>query len=547
MRFEELAYAVDGLQATVRFHARLTVVCLPEDERAAWVARLLGVLEGTRAGDSTSAIYLDRRGRRIGLDRDDQGGATLIDLATGAEVPYSARHLSLDGRFDWFASIGLTSRAASDLILVDSDAFTADKKYDPQQLAAKLKAAQARLARLEKQHQSALTRTRRRDDLCQQISDLDEQVEQAEAARARRGAEAEAVRGAAGAAEDWWRAIGAADDARRVFGSHARLDEDVLARAWARPTEIPDDLESLAKACRVVAERRDELVDRLDSGAAAEVDELAAETRRELIEDVEPAFVDALAALAGACRPFDVTIDAARIEAAGIGAAGIEVMSTEVLAEVTTRVAEARAARLQRMLEDAEAECRATRERLEHHLAGLGFSIDGAGDLAAGAEAVTARASEADNPSVEDTRRAIAERTRLAQALQRVERNVHDVAPLADKHSALEEEVAALESSLRAGRPLVSAQEAETILLRRAAEAGRNDRRREPLPLVVNDTLAPFGTSEKRRLLDVVARLTETTQVVYLTDDPDTLAWASDRAASDEITLWRPDGVATVA
>ncbi|HEV8624612.1 MAG TPA: hypothetical protein VG034_09150, partial [Acidimicrobiia bacterium] len=77
MRFEELAYAVDGLQATVRFHARLTVVRLPEHERAAWVARLLGVLEGTRAGDSTSAIYLDRRGRRIGLDRDDQGGATL--------------------------------------------------------------------------------------------------------------------------------------------------------------------------------------------------------------------------------------------------------------------------------------------------------------------------------------------------------------------------------------------------------------------------------------------------------------------------------------
>ena len=64
---------------------------------------------------------------------------------------------------------------------------------------------------------------------------------------------------------------------------------------------------------------------------------------------------------------------------------------------------------------------------------------------------------------------------------------------------------------------------------------------------MVNDALAPFGPNDKRRLLDVVAHLSETTQVVYLTDDPDTLAWASGRVASDEITLWRHDGVATVA
>jgi hypothetical protein len=495
MRFEELAYAVDGLQATVRFHARLTVVCLPEGERAAWVARLLGVLEGTRAGDSTSAVYLDRRGRRIGLNRDDQGGAELIDLATGAEVPYSARHLPLDGRFDWFASIGLTSRAASDLIVVDPDAFTADRKYDPQQLEAKLQTARARLARAEKQHQSALTRSRRRDDLGRQISDLDEQIDQAEAARARRRAEAGAVLAAAGAADDWWRVMGEADDHRRAFGSRTRLNEDSLTRALSRPTEIAEDLESLAKACRAIAERRDELVARLDAGVAVEVDETAAETRRELIENVEPAFVDTLAALAGACRSFDVIIDAARIGAAGIGSAGIEAMGNEVLTEVGARVAEAGDARLQRALEEAETECRTARERLEHHLAELGLPTGSTVDLAAGAEAVAARASGSDDPSVDEAVRMAAERARLAQAL----------------HS------------------------------------GRDDRRREPLPLVVNDALAPFGANDRRRLLDVVARLTETTQVVYLTDDPDTLAWASGRVASGEITVWRPDGVATVA
>ena len=547
MRFEELAYAVDGLPATVRFHARLTVVRLPAEERPAWMARLLGVLEGTRAGDSTAAVYLDRRGSRIWLDRDDQGSATLIEVETGAEVPYSAAHLSLDGRFDWYASVGLTSRAATDLIVVEADAFTGRQKYDPRQLQAKLEAARSRLARVEKQHQSALTRTGRRDDLRRQISGLDEQIEQAEAGRARRAAETEAVRPAAGAAEEWWRAVGVADDARRAFGSRARLDEDTLARSSARATEVPDELEALAKACRVLAERRDELVERLDSGLAAEVDEMAAETGRELIEAVEPAFVDALADLAGACRAFDVTIDAARIGAAGIGAVGIEAMTNEVLAEVAGRVEEALDARLQQALEDAEAECRATRHRLEHHLAELGLPTSSTDDLATGAEAVAARAAEGDDPDADDTRRAIAERAKLTQALQRAERNLPDVAPLAERRSSLQQEVSALEASLSAGRPLVSPEEAEMILLRRAGEAGRNDRRREPLPLVINDALASFETTDKRRLLDAITRLHDKTQIIYLTDDPATIAWASSAVPQGDIALCGPDDIATVA
>ncbi len=541
MRFEELAYAVDGLPAAVRFHARLTVVCLPAEERADWMARLFGVLEGTRAGDSTSVIYVDRRGRRIGLDRDDQGSATLIELATGAEVPYSASHLSLDGRFDWFASHGLTFRVASDLILVRSGAFTGNQKYDARAMGAKLDEARKRLVRAEGRLKSATTRLGRRDELRDRIAALDEQIAE-ETERAGGGAEADAVRAAATAADEWWRAVAAADDARRTFGSRPRLGADLLALALAQPTDMPEDLESLAKACRAMAERRDELVDRLEGDASAEVD-----TWRELVEQVEPAFVDALAALAAACRPFDVTIDAARIEAAGIGAAGIEAMSSDVLAEVAARAAEAHDARLQRALEDAEAECRATRERLERHLAGLGFNIDGIGDLAAGAESVAARAGKSDNPSVEDTRRAIAERRKLEQALQRVERNLPDVAELTDKHSDLEAEVAALEAMLNAGRSLVSAQEAEMILLRRATEAGRNDRRREPLPLVVDDALTDFGTSDKRRLLDAFARGADTTQVVYLTDDPATLSWARAQASNGEIGFWGSDEVATVA
>lgn len=533
MRFEELAYAVDGLPAAVRFHARLTVACLPEEERAEWMARLFGVLEGTRAGDGASVVYLDRRGRRIGLDRDDQGGATLIDLATGAEVPYSASHLSLDGRFDWFASNNLTFQAASDLIIVGSGAFTGKEKYDPQAIEGQLEETRKRLARAEGRLKSATTRAARRDELQGRIAALDEQ------------------RAAAASAEAWWRAIAAADEARRAFGSRARLRADQLARALAQPPDVPDDLEPLAKACRAVAERRDDLVGRLGGGASvtphADVDGLAADLQRELIEEVEPAFVDALAAMAGACRPFDVTIDAVRIEKAGIDAAGIEALSSDVLAEVAARAGEAHDARLQRTLEDAEAECRTARNSLERHLVGLGFTITGIDELAAGAESVAARVGQLDKPPADHVRRTIAERSKLAQALQRVERNLPDVDGLAEQHSMLERKVAALEAMVQAGRSLVSAQEAEMILLRRAAEAGRNDRRREPLPVVVDDALAPYGTSDKRRLLDAVARCAETTQIVYLTDDPATLSWASAQASGGEIGFWGRDDIATMA
>ncbi|HEU5448056.1 MAG TPA: hypothetical protein VFW57_03505, partial [Acidimicrobiia bacterium] len=405
-----------------------------------------------------------------------------------------------------------------------------------------------RLARAESRLKSATTRLARRDELRDRLAAIDDQIERGETERDGRGEDADAVRAAAAAADEWWRTVAAADDARRMFGSRSRLGEEPLARALAQPTDVPDDLESLAKACRAMAERRDEMVDRLNAGASGEGDEAAADAQRELIEEVEPAFVDALAALAAACRPFDATIDAARIEAAGITAAGIEAMSGDVLAEVAARAAEARDARLQRALEDAEAECRATRERLEEHLAGLGFSIEGTADVAAGAESVATRVTHLDNPSVDDTRRAIAERRTVAQALQRVERNLPDIDDLTDKHSALEQEVAALETTLNAGRSLVSAREAEMILVRRATEAGRNDRRREPLPLVVDDALAHFGTSDKRLLLDSLARCAETTQVIYLTDDPATLSWASAQAASGgEITILGRDDIATVA
>jgi hypothetical protein len=420
MRFEELAYAVDGQPVTVPIHARLTVVeTNGAGERAAWMARVLGVLEGLPPGDSAGVVFVDRAGRRIRLMRDDRGGATQTDLATGAELPYAAGHLSLDGRFDWFASAGLRSRTATDLMVVATATFTGDEPPDPGVFKAELTEAREQLAEVEGQRRAATARLRRAAELRRTIADLDERI--------------------------------------------------------PPETGVPADLETLAAACRTAAQRRDELVARLD---AREVPDEAA--HRELVEDVEPALVEALAVLADACRPFGVTIDAADIEAAGVDAAGIEAVGNRAVAEVVARAVEA-------------------------------------------------------------------ERTRLFVRLQRAERNLPDAAELAERQAVVEGRIATLDASLRAGVRLLAFTAAESVLLERAARARRVGRYKEAFPLLVDDAFAAFAVRERAALLDRLVRLGETTQIVYLTSDPDTLAWASGQAATGQIALWQPADVAAVA
>ncbi len=601
MRFEELAYAVNGPPVTVQFHARLTMVSVPgADERAAWIARVLGVLEGIRSGDGASVVTVEGAGRRIRLERDDQGGARLTNLATGAELPYDAGHLSLDGRFDWFASVRLRSRTARELMVVDPAAFTGDEEFDVKEAEAKLNKAREQLARVEGQRQAAIAAGRHLEDLRRRLAQLDEEIRreahdrvlrrkadateaigrlEAELAMARgivppERAEAEAVLAAARTAEEWLRAARTVADARRAFGRRSRLDGDSQARALAQPTEVPTDLNALVRACRAAAERRDELVTQLDASEVRTPSADSAAASRELVEEVEPAYVDALAALANVCRPFGISIDAARLEAAGIHAAGIEAVGTEAVAEVAARAAEARHARLQQALEEAESEWQAAQERIELHLAGAGLPAGGTDDLAARVKVAMDRAGEATSllaipvitrspgeveadldraravlaepptDPADDTGPLVVERSRLLRDLRRAERGLPDVAQLADRHATLERRVASLEATFSAGGPLPTVAEAETVLRSRVAQAGRVGRRGGPLPLLVNDALATFVASDKWALLDVLADLGETTQIVYLTDDADTLSWAAGRVGTGKIALWRPDGLA---
>ncbi|HVW32496.1 MAG TPA: hypothetical protein VHL53_08160, partial [Acidimicrobiia bacterium] len=147
----------------------------------------------------------------------------------------------------------------------------------------------------------------------------------------------------------------------------AELEHQVAAVAWA---ELAGDVApDAALAAQAEIERYGaEMAD-------AEVHVEATEAlHRELVEDAEPAYAAALAALLDACRPFDVEPEHAA-------------------SEVTAIVAEARHARLQQALEDAEAAHRQIESELEAALASAGRP--GPGHQGARIEAVTGLAAAA--------------------------------------------------------------------------------------------------------------------------------------------------------
>ncbi len=249
-------------------------------------------------------------------------------------------------------------------------------------------------------------------------------------------------------------------------------------------------------------------------------------------------------------------------------------------------VSEARHARLQAVLETAETAYQQAETKLESSLAAAGFP--GPGDLTARAVAVTAKAAEVavaleapkttrDRHEVEaaltaaltelarysrpdwdeaplvtdaplpDTASLTQERAKVAAEADAIERTLPDPGRLSDRREALARRVAILDASSGAGSRLLPFEEAEMVLLGRFSQARRVGPEAEPVPIVVDDALAGFPRHDKWRLLDLLARLGEASQVIYLTDDPDTAEWAAARARQGSASLLRPDAVASVA
>jgi len=769
MRLEELAYEIGPNTVNTSFHRRFTVVSgLSGPARAKWAERALGVLFGTPAGDGASLVFTDGPGNRVRLMRDKMGGAELTDLATGEELAFAAAELALDGRFDWFAFLGLTTDAARAIMLLDAVSLDRGEGFEPAEGGPTRELLEARdvLARVQKEFDQVTDAQRHLLDLRTKIGDLDHQIRNfdEELARRRHGRAFQSVQRletelarltgdelsdqiaaaaleAARTAGEWRAAAAALEAARSAFGDRRRLDPKAVQHSRHLPVEVPAGLDGLQAAYLTAAERRAEFQARLDEGTANElpapsapwvltlaragdpehpdlwvraervrvariraaelsmglggagrhrdlvaeiemahqaveeaerdiadaripglavaakrrltkakeeeqsvlnragivswlsfqmrridvllepdalealrVAELehqlasaawcemagdvdpeaalaarseierysakldATETsidatealRRQLVEEVEPAYTTARDALLQACQAFDVDPEHAA-------------------SEVDAIVAEARHARLQETLDEAESAYRTVESRLESQLAAAG--LPGPPNLADRVEAVVVLAAEAterleaveaDRPLADveaelaaarddlarlahpewdeapflaldpdapepDTRTLTAERDRLAAEAERAERTLPDAERLADRLDALGRRVAILENASGTGPNLLTFEEAEMVLLGRLAQARRVGRHSEALPILVDDALAAFARHDKRRLLDLLSRLSEASQIVYLTEDRETIEWAETRTEDGRVAVLRADVVPSAA
>jgi hypothetical protein len=371
----------------------------------------------------------------------------------------------------------------------------------------------------------------------------------------------------------------------------AELEHQVAAVAWA---ELAGDVApDAALAARAEVERYG--AEMADAEHMVEATELL---HRELVEDVEPAFAAARTALLEACRSFDVEPEHAVSEVAAMvsEARHARLQQTFEDAEAAHRRIEAEleghlksagrpgpghlAARLAAVSDLAAAaalhleatettrspgEVEADLGRARDILARLarpewenvapppaypGFSSAGADadpDAQARPDAQAHTDAAAHDSETDRVAHLVEERARAVAEAEGAIRGLPDIDRLADRRQALARRVAILETSSGSGPLLVAAEEAEMVLLGRFAQTRRIGPEAEPVPVLVDDALAAFPRHEKWRLLDLLTRLGEASQVVYLTDDDETLEWARGRSANGGVGLLAPEQEPEVA
>ena len=294
-------------------------------------------------------------------------------------------------------------------------------------------------------------------------------------------------------------------------------------------------------------------------GAADEIESI----RVELYERAEPAALRARAELLEACRPFGVDDP------------------TLAVGMVRHQVATAATARLQVELEAAEQAEAAAREQYETLLERLSIEPGEPADrMAALAEArhlaqerIDARSRARDRGEIEaelarleakahheyraewdgkvtsadgeepDARDLVRRRAETVEALATAERVVPDVERLADRRAALERRVAVLEVALGDAFDaslLVGTSEIERLLMNRMGVARNAGATAEPLPVLLDDPFLKIRGEKKWEVLDLIERVSERVQVVYLTEDPDVTVWARRRMGAGCLTLLEP-------
>ena len=346
---------------------------------------------------------------------------------------------------------------------------------------------------------------------------------------------------------------------------HAEAARAAAGRAWAAvsggvelevATALRPQIEAYATALAA------------QHGAVQEV----AELRRTLDELALPDLGTARARVVTAVEPY------------GLGATDLDGLEPElVLALVDHQVTQGHAARRQELAEHAESDAEAVTSRLEELLASLGF-VDGELDVRLGAMAAaveqartrdearaTARpaavvqadlhrlnaevrrlhrpewsdvtSSAAAGPDiaelVEQRAAVVAELAAAREAVGNVS-NV-DVEVLSDRHAAAERRVRAFEAQVRADRgDGADLDEVHKYLLGALTKANCVGPLGEPVPVLLDDPFVRVPAERKWELMDMLRRLSEKTQLLYLTDDPFVGAWARRRADSGEISLLEP-------
>ncbi len=392
-------------------------------------------------------------------------------------------------------------------------------------------------------------------------------------------AAAEAILAAARAGEEWRRAADCLDVVRLAFGDRRLPAPETLEGSTDLGASGIEGalLAELEVAHRAVEEAERELdAARMPALAVATRHRLARARQREQAVLSRMGFVSWLAFQ---IHRVDVLLgqDAEAVP----GAPGRP--ATDPGAAVADQVREAR---LRRTLEEAESACRTARVHVEAGLAQAGIlpGPDDPDDLAARVSALSRRASEAalhrrtpptapilqeveaelsearaalaalsrpewdEGPLVSDTplpdpEPLLEERARVFEEAYRMARDLPDVGPLEARHDALIRRIADLEAASQAGFHLKAVEEAENVLLDRVAQVHRVGLKAEPIPLLVDDALAGYALGDKHDLLHLLARLAEATQVVYLTNDRETLDWASVQAREGGALVVPPPAV----
>ena len=109
---------------------------------------------------------------------------------------------------------------------------------------------------------------------------------------------------------------------------------------------------------------------------------------------------------------------------------------------------------------------------------------------------------------------------------------------LADRHNAVARRVTALEEGSGLSESIVvDPNDLQERLLARLGRARHAAPDGGPLPAILDEPFLNVPAGHKWDLLDMVERLSEGSQIIYLTDDPYVAAWAKRRSDSGAIKL----------